>query len=601
MKSISFLLLLVMMCFITYSCSLDPEDDGRMAIEEVFDKYNYTLNYVDICRSYIPQLSFDRNDGTALASYCDEAQDSYDNQSDAAVYKWYDDQASAINYPLNKTYNYWDEMFKGIKRCNIFLANIDHVTFDMNEVERTGWIAEVRVMRAFYYLQLIKRFGGVPIMKDSYAVDHGYGSDVRNTFEECADFILEECDWALAVPESSDASIGFRWNVSDAERGRLTRGFAWAVKSEAVLYAASPLWSSNGTGKYTWAKATEITKAALDQLLAHGYELYNADVDPTVAQNAYAYYFITQSDPSRSIDKETIYQSQERLKIWSNAGVPITSGMSKAGPCPTQELIDAYEMADGTVPILGYSDANHLQPIVNTASSYDPDNPYENRDPRFYASIYYNGAVRNLRSPSGLKVMTYVGGNCEISDRVTDVRYTRTGYYMRKFNNNTSSSNANNDGYMSTFRLAEMYLNFAEAAYQANGPEAQVSSTVGGVSMSAKDAVDAVRARAGMPSLPAGLSKDDFEKRYRNERRIELAFEEHRFFDVRRWKILNETDKAVTGMRITQHEDGSYTYTRFKFDDRNTNTDKYLMYPVDETEASKMERLTGNDWQNPGW
>lgn len=601
MKKISFLVLSAMMCFITYSCSLDPEDDGRMSMEQVFDKYNYTQSYVGICRNYMPQLGFDRNDKTALASYCDEAQDSYDNQSAAAVYKWYDNQASATNYPLNKTYNYWHEMFKGIKRCNIFLANIDNITFDMNEVERTGWIAEVRVMRAFYYLQLIKRFGGVPIMKDSYSVDHDYGSDVRNTFEECVDFILEECDLALATPETSDASIGFRWNVADTERGILTRGFAWAVKSEAALYAASPLWSSSGTGKYTWAKATEITKAALDQLLAHGYELYNTDVDPTVAQNAYTYYFLTQSDPSRSIDKETIYQSQERLRIWADAGVPITSGMSKAGPCPTQELVDAYEMADGTVPILGYSDANHLQPIVNTASSYDPEKPYENRDPRFYGSIYYNGSVRSLRNPSGLKVMTHVGGNCEISDRVTDVRYTRTGYYIRKFNHSTSSSNGNNDGFISTYRLAGMYLNFAEAAYQANGPEAQVASTVGGASMSAKDAVDAVRARAGMPALPAGLSKEDFEKRYRNERRIELAFEEHRFFDVRRWKILNETDKVVTGMRITTKDDGSYAYTRFKFDDRNTHTDKYLMYPVDETEASKMEKLTGNDWQNPGW
>jgi hypothetical protein len=103
-----------------------------------------------------------------------------------------------------------------------------------------------------------------------------------------------------------------------------------------------------------------------------------------------------------------------------------------------------------------------------------------------------------------------------------------------------------------------------------------------------------------MPALPTGLTKDAFEKRYRNERRIELAFEEHRFFDVRRWKILNETDKFVTGMEITKN--GSvYTYTRFKFKDRNCFSDKYLMYPIDQDEVDKIIGLSGVNWQNPGW
>ena len=140
MKKINFLLLSGMMCIISYSCSLDPEDDGRMAIADVFAKYNYTSSYVGICRSYMPQLGFDRNDGTALASFCDEAQDSYDNQSASAVYKWYDDRAAATSFPLNQTYNYWGNMFLGIKRCNIFLTNIENVTFDISEIEKSGWI-----------------------------------------------------------------------------------------------------------------------------------------------------------------------------------------------------------------------------------------------------------------------------------------------------------------------------------------------------------------------------------------------------------------------------------------------------------------------------
>jgi hypothetical protein len=204
--------------------------------------------------------------------------------------------------------------------------------------------------------------------------------------------------------------------------------------------------------------------------------------------------------------------------------------------------------------------------------------------------------------PPSAIVETFVGGNCGISDRVTDTRYTRTGYYLRKFNNYRSNVNVDADGLMKVFRLGELYMNFAVAAFQAYGPDAPVNATVsGGKAMSAREAVNAIRARAAMPPLPSGMSKSDFEKRYRNERRVEFAFEEHRFYDVRRWKILNETDNFVTGMRITKSNDGKYTYERFKLAERHTNTDKYLMLPLEQNEAAKMEDATGVRWQNPDW
>ena len=118
--------------------------------------------------------------------------------------------------------------------------------------------------------------------------------------------------------------------------------------------------------------------------------------------------------------------------------------------------------------------------------------------------------------------------------------------------------------------------------------------------MSARDAVNAVRERAGMPGFPSGMSTGEFEEKYRNERKIELAFEEHRFFDVRRWNILNETDKFVTGMRITKGDDGT-NYQRFRFENRGSAADKYLRYPIDQAEVNKVVGLTGENWQNPGW
>jgi len=736
------------------SCAdLDLPSDGRLTLEDIFHDYNTTKSYFNKCNDYIPSVGFTYG-STPLASFCDEAQDASDGVS-SRPYNWYNSRTSSSYNPLGDP---WAHYFIGIRKCNTFLQCINDPSIakaEINENEKNGWIGEALVLRSFYYLQLIKRYGGVPIINAPYEVNYNFSQDKRASFEECVDFILAGCDSALAIPESENPNIGFRWNISDSERGRITRAFAYAVKSQAALYAASPLWSADGS-KYTWEKVTEITKEALDQCLLHGFQLFDITPDGDIAQNAYAYYFINRSDPSRSVDKETIFETiSGRTNVWKWAGLPTTQGMVKAGAGPSQELIDAYEMqASGEMPISGYSDADHLQPIVNTASGYDSENPYDGRDPRFYASIYYNDSPRSLTSgkidkdlfplnfiptvannvsatvsggvttltttggdpwiftsqltralsaadnrvisfeyksdktindaefffcvaggpqggvetgqniviekasewtrfeydlstaiekwgfgvnssggaapknhflrfdvgndidykitirnfriecftppPAPMPVETYVGGNCEISDDVTETRHTRTGYYMRKFNNYKSGENSDYDGYMKIFRLGELYLNFAEAAYHSVGPDVTVASNVGGEAMSARDAVNKIRTRVQMPELPTGLSKDAFETRYRNERRVELAFEEHRFFDVRRWKILNETDDFVTGMRITKEND-VYSYNRIKLKERGTNADKYLLYPINQSDVSKMEYNTGENWQNPGW
>ncbi|MCY1723491.1 RagB/SusD family nutrient uptake outer membrane protein [Prolixibacteraceae bacterium Z1-6] len=733
------------------SCAdLELPSDGRLTLEDIFSEYNTSRNYFNQCSNYIPQVGFTYGN-TPLASFSDEAHDASDGVS-GVVNDWYNNSTSSSNNPLTANLNVWAHYFTGVRKCNTFLESINDpaiATASIDEDEKNGWIGEVLVLRAYYYLQLVKRYGGVPIITAPYEVTYDFSQDTRATFEECVDFIISDCDAALAIPESGKSTVGFRWNISDNERSHVTRAFAYAVKSQAALYAASPLWSTGGS-KYTWVKATEITKEALDACLAQGFQLFDITPAADVAQNAYAYYFINRADPSRSVDKETIFETTAaRTNVWKWAGTPITEGMEKAGAGPSQELVDAYGMkATGEMPVLGYSDANHLQPIINSESGYDPANPYEGRDPRFYASIYYNNSPRSLTSgnvekdlfplsflpsvvnnvsmtengeevtlattggdpwihtstltrplspgenrvisfeyksnktitdsefffcvaggpqggvetgqnilieqasewtrfeydltmaintwgfgvnanggaqpqdhflrfditggpdyeitirnfriesftppPAATPVETFVGGNCEISDRVSETRNTRTGYYLRKFNNYKSGSNVDADGLMKIFRLGELYLNFAEAAYQSAGPDAVVGT------MSARDAVNTIRERVGMPALPAGLSKEDFEVRYRNERQVEMAFEEHRFFDVRRWKILDQTDGFVTGMKIVKDNNG-YTYTRIKLEDRNTNSDKYLLYPINQSEVSKMESFTGNTWQNPGW
>jgi starch-binding outer membrane protein, SusD/RagB family len=584
MKKYKLLTAIVATCFL-FACNkqLDLPTDGRITIDQVFSDYNRTRGYLNSCYGFCPAPYMDR------ASFTDEAQDGDDVTPGSRYSNWYGGNITSLTYSsYSADGSPWGSLYTGIRKCNVFLESIKTATVYASEAEKGTWIAQALTLRALYYLQLIKRYGGVPIFDKPLEINHDFASDKRATFSEVVKFILADCDKALAIQD------GLSWNVFDNQYGIMTRAVAYAIKSQSVTYAASPLWSD---GTYTWAMATDINKEALSQcLLNGGYKLFDVVPATNIAQNPYALYFFTSSNDQRAVDKETIYQSGAQMQIWKYAGMPTNSGMEKSGPCPTQDLVDSYEMANGEAPITGYSDANKLVPIVNSLSGYDQANPYNGRDPRFYASIYYNGSVRFLDQPTGKLVESFIGGTDEISD--INRKNTRTGYYLRKYNNYKSKLNNDADGAVRLFRLAELYLNFAESAYQSAGPDVAITAT--GFSMSARDAVSAVRARVGMPAFPIGMSKDAFEKKYRNERRIELAFEEHRFFDVRRWKILDQTDKFVTGMRITKT--GSVlNYNRFKFPDRNCSSTKYLMYPIDQSEVDKIIGLSGVNWQNPGW
>jgi hypothetical protein len=587
MNRYSKIFLTFIICGILFSCheQLDLPSDGRITMDEVFSDYNRTRGYLNSCYGHAPKPYMDR------ASFTDEAQDADDITPGSRYIVWYGGNITSTSYP---TYSVdgspWGDLYEGIRKCNVFIENIKTATVYASEEEKAAWTAQAHTLRALYYLQLIKRYGGVPIFDKPLPIGYDFSQDRRATFAEVVTFILADCDRALAVP---DGRNGFSWDIFDNQYGIMTRAVAYAIKSQAVTYAASPLWSD---GTYTWEDATAINAEALAACLANGYELFNAQPSQDIAQNAYALYFFTGSNDQRSVDKETIYHLGDQMQVWKFAGMPTNPGMERTGPCPTQDLVDSYEMANGEAPILGYADADKLEPIINHASGYDPANPYEGRDPRFYASIYYNGSIRYLDQPEGKKVESFVGGAEEIS--MTNRKHTRTGYYLRKFNNYKSGQNNEGDGGIRLFRLAELYLNFAESAYQSHGPDAAV--TAGGFSMTAREAVSVVRERAGMPPFPVGLSTEEFEEKYRNERRIELAFEEHRFFDVRRWKILDQTGQFVTGMRITKNGD-DLNYSRFKFPERDAHSDKYLMYPIDQAEVNKIIGLTGENWQNPGW
>ena len=171
---------------------------------------------------------------------------------------------------------------------------------------------------------------------------------------------------------------------------------------------------------------------------------------------------------------------------------------------------------------------------------------------------------------------------------------TRTGYFQRKFlHPNSGVEMRLNGARHKDYRLAEIYLNFAEAAMEAGHTDEAITY------------VNKVRARAGMPGLPAGLSGENLRQRIHNERRVEFALEGNRYFDVRRWhkpdEDLSATDRWITGAHITHMQDGTYKYERTILKERQCYTNKWLKMPIPLTEVNNMRAITGEDWQNPGW
>ncbi|MDD6668611.1 MAG: RagB/SusD family nutrient uptake outer membrane protein [Candidatus Limisoma sp.] len=564
------------------SCTnIDEIDDGRLTDKAVFGNPKKVAGYLNYCYANLTSRGMVLEGTTMLASYCDEAYDVYD-QLNGAPERWMAGRVTSFDNPITNPGG-WSNCYEGIRKCNKFLENIDEAeTYD--EDERESFRAQAYGLRAYYYLCLIKNYGGVPLILNSIGLDIPADTK-RASFAECARQIISDCEKVLEV---SDDNIRLTWfsGTLEDDRYRFSKGMACAIMSEAALYAASPL---NNDGTFTWAEAAEVTKRALDLCLEHGYELFKTAPTNNAALSCYDLYFTMRSDVQGVIDKETIMESPNQMSVWSDNGLPSILGQVKAGACPTQELIDSYETIDGKMPILGYADAQHLEPIINPeATLYNEQSPYTNRDPRLESTIYH---YNSLLEPGGkVKIDTRPTGAYAPSE--SSIRNTRTGYYLRKFFGYKSDRSTNFDGYFKIFRLAELYLNYAEALNEASQ---------GSTPQAALDAINAVRERVGMPAIEAGISTDDFRTRVRNERRVELAFEDHRFYDVRRWNILNE-DKAVTGISVIPGKLGRVTYERVLVSDsRVATTDKYLRLPIPGDEINKLKTHTGTDFQNVGW
>ena len=518
---------------------------------------------------------------------------------------------------INDTFD-WDDMYAKIRATNLALKNLAEPQFDNTDLaDRLK--GETYFMRAYYYHQLLRYYGGVPLIDRVYELGEESYSAPRNTFEECVNFIVADCDQAAALLDGKEVA-----------NGRASIEAALALKARVLLYAASDLhdipsasansstisgFSSPEMLGYTggdqtarWQAARDAAKAVLDR--ASGYKTdLTAPVLPEEGEQNYEDISLAKNGGEAELLMARYFVN---IKQENGGRIGLYNGPNGyhnwAGNTPTQNLVDDYEMMDG-------SEFNWDNPEHAAA-------PYENRDPRFYATILYDGADWKPRTADVAAkdpanqiqtgqyeiiqdgdVATFFGLDTRQSS-VEDWNGTRTGYYMQKFVNKDPTivdQNTWQEVPWPILRYTEAILNYAEASIEV-GDEAEAINWL-----------NKIRFRAGMPAIAA--SGQELVDQYRNERRVELVFEEHRFHDARRWMIADETIgqqaeiisiegtlKPGANVTLYRYDPESYTYeyTVQQIDPGIENRewlDKMYFFPITREEINRNEELV----QNPGY
>lgn len=502
--------------------------------------------------------------GYNMASATDEAKDA---SSWMGSMSFNNGSWSGNNNPIGNT---WRDGYVAIRQANTILENVvKYKTPDdpNNPGALENRIGEVYYLRAHYLFEEIRQFGGVIIANKSIdQTDMVELNKARSTYDSCVTQILADCE---------EAFKRVQFGYPTTQVGRVTKGACLALKARALLYSASPLWANAGKTSYLadittgsmpsdpvkWKAAADAAKAVIDLRDANNALVY--DLEPTLAARQ------TMFKSSTLQSKEVIFvRMNEANQDYDRYMFPKGYG-GWSGSAPTQNLVDMYEMANGL-------------PISDPLSGYTEDAPYTGRDPRFYTDILYNGAKWKTRN-----VETYAGGRDE---QKTETDFTRTGYFTRKLADESitpGQSGSSRIIHGINYRLAEMFLSYAEALneYAPGNPDILIY-------------LNRIRTRAGQQPILVAGTQADMRKRIQNERSIELAFENHRFWDVRRWKIAETTQKEIFGMRPVADatKPGGYRYVRFKVEDRLWRNAMYVI-PITTDETLRNPNLK----QNEGW
>lgn len=482
-----------------------------------------------------------------------------------------------MNYAMYSWNNReWSTIWKNISNCNLFFERIEQVPFT-NEKEKTVLKGEVRFIRILMYHDLISRWGGMPLIEKSFTLNdiEEILAIKRSSYKDCVDYMVSELD--KAVQELPHTRSG-------QDKGRATSVAALALKSRILLYAASDLMNINVKSEYVgylnpdpnrWAKAAEAAEVCIRTATGNGYALYDKYGEDV--KQKYTQLFLECGNEEVLFDREgTSSEDGGVLNSLDQLNGPNGYGQW-GGNTPISEFVDAFEMEDGSS--FDWKNQSHAR------------NPYANRDKRLYATVLCDNDEWMGRNVE-VFINADASGN-ELTSGGLDTKYgidawntSITGYNMRKFLDERYIPNSRKFYPKSWIwlRLGEQYLNLAEARYM-EGKENE-----------ARSAVNMIRQRARMPLITA--SGNALLDKIRNERRIELCFEEHRYFDLRRWKIAEKyLNKVVTGITILKLPDGTKKYIPGKVVEERKFIERMYWLPIPKSEMDKSPAFQ----QNPGY
>jgi hypothetical protein len=559
MKLKSIFLSVLVLAFFS-SCNKDflQRDPGApISGEDVFGDPVLAARFADNTYNYLLD-DFGRmsqNYKGTTGQFCDEAvasaaSDSYPFVSVMTTGKFLDPTATDVVGVYNR-------MYQGIRNANVMLSKLPGVPWTSQQSPELIK-AQMHFLRGFFYFELVKRFGGVILTQKPFELNDNLDLP-RSTYDETVNFILTDLDSAEQIlstvtynlPSGQPYNPTVDWPLNNY--GRATWGAVRALRLRLLMLDASPIRNPDGTAS-KWKKAADAARTIIDM---NKYSLH-----PT-----YGTILHQPSSPEYILIK--VRGNRSFSGILSDFIVPPSSGGAQGLLNPTQNHVNLYEMSNGRA-------------ITEAGSGYNPQNPYANRDPRLAANVIYNG-------------MTWQGRTIQMYDGGTDYQpaafsTTRTRYYCKKlwpeiYRGGSTATQILNFVF---FRYTEVLMNYAEALNEAEGPVANVYTYV-----------NQVRARAGMPNLPAGLTKDQMRARIRNERAVEFAFEEMRWWDLLRWKDANTIKATVRAMDVTRNGttpvynevDLAATYQRIW-------NDRMFIYPIPRAEIDKSNGVMK---QNPGW
>ena len=543
------ILSLAAISFIMASCGDKMDYKEYSVYDEDYVKKTFARS-AGLVTSIYNDLDYDfgNYNGALLASATDEAVYSHAGN---AIETFYNGGWSATN---NNDASLWTKCWRGISYANLYLDTFKDEKFEeylmdldykqeLHQYQNLQY--EARFLRAYYYFLLVRSFGGVPLITKSMDANET-NSQLRATSDEIFEFINSECEAIKDTIVKDYSNLGNMQLKSKNETGRANNLAVLALKARAALYYASPLFNTTND-KERWHQAALANKELIDACKDRGMKL-TAD-----------YGSLFQKDNWKN-SEECIFV--RRIVAKSNSfekyNFPIGLENAGGGNCPTHNLVEAYE--DGDI--------------------------------RLAATVAMNGE----QWPNNI-LETYVGG----ANGQPIAYATPTGYYLKKYVNKSLTIGASNatteQHHWVTFRLGEFYLNYAEAMlnYTGSGYE-----TAQGLNMTAAAALNVVRSRAKLNAISTGLSADQFAERLENERFVELAFEGHRFYDLRRWKKAGEAKyRTIKSVEIIKNADDTFTET-VKTDDstRSYWDDKMLLFPIAQSEILKSG---GQLSQNPRW